>query len=67
MSLLFRDKDVVYDYFKGVAEVQEGDISCLHRCYHPTIESCHQIGDAPSVLDEAVLAALDHFLFLRVS
>jgi len=62
-SLQFKDKDVVGDCVKVLAEeIQVDDIICLtfvHQ-YHHSITEGHQIGQARPSLGEAMLAVLDH-------
>jgi len=60
----FRDKDVVWDHVKGLAEDQIDDLSCptvVHWCHRFFTEG-HQIGEAQYSPDEAVLAVSDHLL-----
>jgi len=60
--LQFRQKDVVRDHVKGLAEVQVDDIHHpypVHRSRHSIIEG-HQIGQARSALGEAMLAVSYH-------
>jgi len=48
LSFQFRDKDVVLDLVKGVAQFQVDDISCpsfAHQCHHSIIED-QQLGQA---------------------
>ncbi|GAB0190293.1 exostosin-2 [Grus japonensis] len=68
MSLQFRDKDVVRDSVKCLAQVQVDDISCsslVHQRCNPIIEG-HQIYQARFALSEAVLAVTSHLLVLHV-
>ena len=62
--LKFRDKDLVGNHVKGLAQVQVYNIShhpLLHQSCHSIIEG-HQIGYARPSSGEAVLAVLDHTL-----
>ena len=62
MSLQFRNKDVVPDHVKGLAQVQGHKISSpsfVHLYQHSIIEG-HHVGQAQSAHGEAVLAVSDH-------
>ena len=66
--LQFRDKDVVGDHIKGLAEVQVDDIHCpspIHLSHHSIIEG-QQIGQVQSDLCEAMLAVSNHFFISYV-
>ena len=62
MPLQFREKDVVRDHVKGLAEVQVDDIHLpfpVHQS-HNSITEGHQIGQERSALGETTLAVLNH-------
>jgi len=68
VSLQLRDKDVMWDHLRGLAQVQVDDTSrpsFVHQCHHSIIEG-HQIGQARFALGEAVLAVMDHLLISHV-
>ena len=66
--LQFREKDMVRDHVKGLAEVQKDVIrylSPIHQSHHSITEG-HQIGQARAALGEAVLAESNHHFILYV-
>ena len=68
IPLQFREKDVVRDHVKCLAEVQVDDIHCpspVYRCWHSIIEG-HQTGQERSALGEAMLAVSDHLFISYV-
>ena len=68
IPLQCRDKDLVGDHVKGLAQVQVDDTSCLyfvHQCCHSITEG-HQVGQTRPSLGEAVLAVSDHLLIPHV-
>jgi len=71
ISLQLREKDVLREHVKDLAEVQVDDIHCLpfiHQ-YHHSITESHQIGQAQPSLGEAILSWITHspFMYLNMS
>ena len=62
----FRDKDLVRDQVKSLAEVQVYDISCLPFVHHHSIIEGHQVSQEQLSLGEAMLAVSDHLLIPHV-
>jgi len=68
MSFQFRDKDIIWESVKGLAQVQADDVSCLpfvHQRCNPITER-YQVGQARFALGEAMLAVPSHLLVIHV-